>query len=1119
MNVFLDDDPIVKHDDITEAIANEVSQTVGNGKIIGLLGGWGSGKSSQIQGVKNLVRSKCQVIEYDTWKNESYPFKLGFLNYLLGDSCYDDKPLIEDKDTRNNLTNKLLYLQKIKEKQSSIKYSIINFPNALIALSLIFYTDPFEYIENSKFVIPAANIVFWWSFVISISLLVINYLLEKNGNIKNALKAIKHSFKYMWNNWRSLDCWKKIGVLAIKFVVKVMSLVLIAWLTHFANGKYLKDVFIFIPMIIWGVFNLDKVFFKIFGTKKYFFLLPETTPCSESIVTINKSPEPSFSDFIKLFKDIMDKENSGKNIVIVIDNLDRVDPSEAKNIWASVKGMLLKEKRVFVIIPLDEDQIPIIYEDNTKSLEDETASFIQKTFDIVFRLPVYVNESVESIWKEKLSKSLNITSDIDIAKIINIFNTRNDVIKDGKPSSYRGNATPRKIIKLINEVVVLNKIKCFSDIDIYTKFAYCVHYNNIKSKLQKNSLENLLPSTSMLLNDIKPEALVALYYMLDDENKAFRIVKKEQIIKQMKEGTLFSDEDVSGNWLPSLLQDIMPQQIDMSYSAVLNTIKCIIDAQERNKSFSSGAVKYLLKLSVDNLKTQIQLNDIPQDTLPYISKALNQLTVIKPELLILSLYNIGEAVQKKADIWVELYKIFIDSLKLDKNALERIKNIPPLPIEFYRKVVPLLDTSIFSPKIITVDADSTILDENLTLNADVIKICNFIVEGCNENDVEWQENKNAIYSLLSHDISSNVLNVLYKIILKYQDCEDFKDLAQSGSLVEYMIEKAANTDIAMQCLAMFLLSGGDIDAINNEDSDFYITILQMSNEYVEHFVKYYLELIHYDFNKLYDLPEDMLENKNIINFAYEKFLDKQQTSIEDFIKAYDINCEEYNKEFLLKYFIANHKECLMNCSFSSQNKKYQLFLLKKHNDKAIESKVHTFLDSFQYDKLAWKKEITLKSDLFKLAILSHYEGAEYRDILSDTIINNLVVDPKWLDNIDDVMEELHVLNKSLNFINDALDQILQGKKESYDKILEKFPAESLVWFEKTNHDRNTLYVDFVRKVKNVHWLVTNKNELYPVIEANRDSFVNSWQNNEDIRNAYNELFENNIENKEPKESL
>lgn len=157
--------------------------------------------------------------------------------------------------------------------------------------------------------------------------------------------------------------------------------------------------------------------------------------------------------------------------------------------------------------------------------------------------------------------------------------------------------------------------------------------------------------------------------------------------------------------------------------------------------------------------------------------------------------------------------------------------------------------------------------------------------------------------------------------------------------------------------------------------------------------------------------------------------------------------------------------------------------------------------------------------MFKLAILSHYEGAEYRDILSDTIINNLVVDPKWLDNIDDVMEELHVLNKSLNFINDALDQILQGKKESYDKILEKFPAESLVWFEKTNHDRNTLYVDFVRKVKNVHWLVTNKNELYPVIEANRDSFVNSWQNNEDIRNAYNELFENNIENKEPKESL
>ena len=68
--IELDDSPIV--DTITEELKNT------EGKIIGLLGSWGSGKSSIIESIKKSFF--CEVIEYDAWKNEGYPFKLGFLN-------------------------------------------------------------------------------------------------------------------------------------------------------------------------------------------------------------------------------------------------------------------------------------------------------------------------------------------------------------------------------------------------------------------------------------------------------------------------------------------------------------------------------------------------------------------------------------------------------------------------------------------------------------------------------------------------------------------------------------------------------------------------------------------------------------------------------------------------------------------------------------------------------------------------------------------------------------------------------------------------------------------------------------------------------------------------------
>lgn len=76
---YLQDEPIELEDSpIVDAISNELK--IADGKIIGLLGSWGSGKSSIIESIKKM--SSFEILEYDAWKSEGYPFKLGFLKYL-----------------------------------------------------------------------------------------------------------------------------------------------------------------------------------------------------------------------------------------------------------------------------------------------------------------------------------------------------------------------------------------------------------------------------------------------------------------------------------------------------------------------------------------------------------------------------------------------------------------------------------------------------------------------------------------------------------------------------------------------------------------------------------------------------------------------------------------------------------------------------------------------------------------------------------------------------------------------------------------------------------------------------------------------------------------------------
>ena len=117
---YLSDTPINKPSEIANTIVNEILSDTKKNRIIGLLGSWGSGKSSAVENIKEQLNNYCEIFEYDAWENEKFPFKLGFL-----------KKIIKDIKSTNNDTStfeqKLKELEQLSEKQEAKEYAFINF--------------------------------------------------------------------------------------------------------------------------------------------------------------------------------------------------------------------------------------------------------------------------------------------------------------------------------------------------------------------------------------------------------------------------------------------------------------------------------------------------------------------------------------------------------------------------------------------------------------------------------------------------------------------------------------------------------------------------------------------------------------------------------------------------------------------------------------------------------------------------------------------------------------------------------------------------------------------------------------------------------------------------------
>lgn len=247
---------------------------------------------------------------------------------------------------------------------------------------------------------------------------------------------------------------------------------------------------------------------------------------NETYTTISEK-EPSSAEF-KAWMDDVDKDlrTLKKNLVIVFDNMDRLPSQKVESLWSSIHSFFSDKTyhNIKVIIPFDRQHVQQAFKGEDTDDISYGNDFINKTFDVVFRVPPPIMSGWKQYMAEKWKEAFGRENEIDIAvtQIYDALNTRH---------------TPRNIIAFINEIATIKMTMQ----DVPDR--YIALFVLGKEKIEKAPINQLLAPNYM--EDVRFEYandpdtikyLSALYYQLPVE-KALDVVFTQEAVEALNSGS------------------------------------------------------------------------------------------------------------------------------------------------------------------------------------------------------------------------------------------------------------------------------------------------------------------------------------------------------------------------------------------------------------------------------------------------------------------------------------------------------------------------------------------------------------------------------------------------------
>lgn len=417
---FSGDGRIGPHSRVANSIADIICSSQIGGKMIGIEGGWGSGKTNVIVFLKQLLESDKNITTFvfDAWAHRDDPLRRTFLESIIYHLKDDSNGWLSSSQWKSKWKNKIDHLSNRRR-------------------------------EWTKTTIPKTTPLGTW-FAITATLVPLGAALVA-GSVSRGI-TLYPTMNIMWD---------------------------------FIAGLILSIS----PLLVASFYC---VYERLNGRKPRWALLSGKATV-ERTTQETELPDPTSREFEQIFDELMEdilENNVGRKIVLVLDNLDRVEPQDALSIWSTLQTFLQFSgrperkwlNRLWVVVPYDSSGLKSLWNERNREIEknqndknidknDSTKnenvkprndkkiispvnqnvpsvadSFIDKSFQIRFELPTPVRSNWRYYLKKLIIKALPEHKD-DVDEICRVYSISNP--------NY--NPTPRELKLFVNQIGMVHR--------------------------------------------------------------------------------------------------------------------------------------------------------------------------------------------------------------------------------------------------------------------------------------------------------------------------------------------------------------------------------------------------------------------------------------------------------------------------------------------------------------------------------------------------------------------------------------------------------------------------------------------------------------------------------------
>lgn len=349
-------------------------------------------------------------------------------------------------------------------------------------------------------------------------------------------------------------------------------------------------------------------------------------------------PEPTsleFEDhFDLLMNDVLGK-NENRRLILVIDNLDRVDAGDALDIWSTLQTFLQFERvskevwfnRLWIVVPYDPGGLRKLWESGnqeapargqpagensnqqTRGSQKVAESFIDKSFQIRFEVP----PPVISNWRQYLRGLI-------VAALPKHEEEANEICRVYSLARPDYSPTPRELKLFVNQIGMVHR-QWQNHIFPISHIAYYVLLKR-RNLVVADAVINLPEPSMATLLSAKPqplqESLAGLAFNVEP-HLGMQIVLKERIFQAFTSGdpdelATLANGYPAGFWAllddtaNSELNEATPTQLEQ---AIRCSMGCSLLHTEKN---SEASAPLLRQLGARSAATDIEWPDFNEDT-------------------------------------------------------------------------------------------------------------------------------------------------------------------------------------------------------------------------------------------------------------------------------------------------------------------------------------------------------------------------------------------------------------------------------------------------------------------------------------------------------------------------